>query len=287
MNLTTGRQILDAALLEESSQNGADQKDFAIQFVGDELVRETSATLDLTTVTLTASQPVMDLTAAVGLDLFRPERFVKATIGLLERGAWATSTAYDTDEIVTSGGSMYRCSAAHTSSLGNTPPNSSYWALIYVNPVTPVALVDYETVRIALNRATTDSQVRMLSFLTATQMYLDAPPKKAYPLFLLWKKPFTVWTPGTKSPGQVDFNIPDDIMRPAIAWGAAAYLSHSDPTERGSDARWLKFRELVDQIKGRTTRGNRTLMSKRANRLSGVEPPVYGSYRDLRYGWTY
>jgi hypothetical protein len=273
MNLTTGRQILDAALLEEETQCATIQKDLAIQSVCDDIVQETTVTRKTTQVTLTAGEPKVNLTGAAGLDLFRPELFIKATVGLRDRGEWQSGQTYETDEIVQGDGDpdafLYRCSQEHLSASGNEPPNADFLSRVYWNPRTPVELVDFETVRVLLNRATTDSTVRKIAFLTGSEAYLDAPPRKAYPLFLLWKEPFTVWAPGTATPNAVTFNMPDDIMRRAISWGAAAWLSHSDPHERGADARWIKFQELVARLKGRTTRGNRVHHSKHTARLGG------------------
>ena len=48
----------------------------------------------------------------------------------VSRGAWATSTAYIIGDIVSYSGSSYTCILGHTSSGSNTPPNTTYWALL-------------------------------------------------------------------------------------------------------------------------------------------------------------
>lgn len=41
--------------------------------------------------------------------------------------AWASGTTYLIGDIVSSGGTVYRCTANHTSSGANQPPNLSFW----------------------------------------------------------------------------------------------------------------------------------------------------------------
>lgn len=47
------------------------------------------------------------------------------------QGAWATSTAYSVDDIVTNGGSYYECDTAHTSSSTDEPGVGTYWKLYW------------------------------------------------------------------------------------------------------------------------------------------------------------
>lgn len=88
---------------------------------------------------------------------------------------------------------------------------------------------------------------------TSTRPFLHPAPDAAYTYTVTYLNAPTQWVAGAGT-GSDSFNIPDDILRPMLQWGAPALLQHNvaDQKSVGSDPAWSLMVEHLDTILGDT-----------------------------------
>lgn len=299
--LKDAREMLERALQHVAGSSDPELLDESILFACDEVWRETSVTQVTSEFDCTADQATVNLAAS--LTQFRPEFFLRAEAGLIDRGTWATATAYVVGDMVQGDGTpdskLYKCSQAHTSSASDQPGDSGansavYWTQIAWQERDPLESIDMDTMARKLTGRSTglyiagqaidEGKPSFISFESGSLAFVHPVPDKAYPLFITWKqRPTSAEVEiGTRSAAQITFNIPDDLLRGTIAWGAAAYHAVSDPVELGGNSRWQRFQQLLRSMAGATTRGARIARSDPSARLTSG----YGIGGHYRHRYT-
>lgn len=267
MLLSEAVEMLDAALLNDDCQYSLTQKHYAIQQAIEEMIGRTTVSQQTVDLTLTVEAAELDISTQ--LSTFRDELFLGARIGPVDRGTWADSTAYVLDDYVIGDGSpdtkKYLCTTAHTSSASEEPPNTSYWTEVVWKSQEPIKHVDFRWLSELLNETSTFGKPEFIA-MKGTTAYFYPPPDKAYTLTMDWKQPLPNFVSGTLEKVDISF-VPDEYLRMAVSWGAAVFLSISDPGTRGGDSRWRHYETELARVAGRTI-GPKTVMANRADRLN-------------------
>lgn len=244
------------------------------------------------TVTLTANDPHVDLTAPVAAG-FRAERFIMAEIGYVDEGTWASAATYDINDLVQGDGNpdsyLWVCTQAHTASASNEPGSSggaAYWTRVdnrlgtrlryraYNETVNPrgrrYPLVrhadgwyyydDYQSDPNVAGGLTSD-RPQLIGFRTPTDAYVWPTPERSFPLNLVWRSVVPAWEYGAGGTvASIEFYLPDEYTNALFHHGIPAKLMHPQQPDQ-----WRAFTNEVDEVIAMT--GVRPQMTqRRANR---------------------
>jgi hypothetical protein len=100
----------------------------------------------------------------------------------------------------------------------------------------------------------------LIAFDSESALGMYAPqPKTGQTMVLTYRKSFVSFTAGTGSPGSVTLNIPEEIVRPVIFWGAKYFLLDGEQdNQQEAQKAYVKYREFIDKIRSKypaTTQG--------------------------------
>lgn len=254
------------------------------------------------TVTVSANNPQLDLTAPIALG-FRAERFIMAEVGYVDEGTWATGTSYDINDLVQGDGDpdsfLYVCTEAHTSSSSNEPGGTggaAFWTRVdnrrgtrlryraYSDVVNPrgrrhplvkradgwyyYAYDDYQN-DAGVAGGLTGDRPSMISFRTATDAYVSPTPERDFPVNLVWRSTVPAWEyGGTGTVEDIEFYLPDEYTTGLFRHGIPAALLGPESDIRGDDAMWRLFENDVELLLSHA--GVRPQMTQRRPNRNGL-----------------
>lgn len=218
----------------------ADQIDRAIQAAGDEFVRRSRVIREVDPITLTANTSALP-TLPTG---FRPDRLIDAYLS-------GTNVQIDTNvyAIGTFGG-PYAQGAVTGASESDERRRIS------------LRLVPYQQVLSQQIVLPQTQQPTLMGFQTWATGQVWPTPDQNYTLNLLWLPFFSVWTPGDATQLNTVLNVPDEFLRPALTYGATAFLQHTDPQQQYANPSWKMFIEFCESCRGEGSLGVRSVFSR-------------------------
>lgn len=235
MNVAAARAIVQygARFARDPSYYDLVRIDTAIQAAGDELIRRCQLLPVTGNVTLTAGSAAIPTfpTGGSGL-IFRPDRLINAylsgaNVTINGAGYLAPSAPFDT------------VGAPAFSALG--PPSS-----------TKLANIPFVTLSDAQIGQPQSGQPQAVAFDTTTTGQVYPTPDKNYTLNFQWSDLFTTWSPGGS--GSTTINLPDDLLRPALYYGAVLYLQFNETADNATIAvtreRW---ENAIQELSGKNS----------------------------------
>lgn len=224
--LETARSLVtDAVMQWPASRYTNTQIDHAIKMAGDEFVRKTRCARTTATTNLTADQNQVSFSAVAD---FTPERLI------LAEADHATEDAINI---------LKQVDYAYVRRLiENQEHRREHWES-------------------SLNDVDHSGLPTHIGFRNRADAYVYPEPDAAHTLKLVYFAPFTDWTPGTASPGDVTLNIPDDMIYGVLWWGAPAILEHTSTKARYQSESYRRFQEHIRDCRGVAGGGGGILMA--------------------------
>lgn len=224
------------------------------------------------TKTCTAYDNVIDFSSITD---FRSNRLIAAEVGYNDLGEWADDLgAIAKNDLVQGDGDpdsyLYVCTTAHTAASDKEPPNTTYWKRVPNKQGTKLIKRDMEQVlhpprprrlRVPFGRHHLDNcpgidpathlvqpdRPVYIGFRTHTKAVVYPTPALAYPINIIYRKPFAMWTIGGSDASTIP--VADEYLHVLIEYGTPAILEFPDPNERLSTYRWQLFEQAIRDIK--------------------------------------
>jgi hypothetical protein len=111
-------------------------------------------------------------------------------------------------------------------------------------------IVDFNTILDYQISLATTGQPQAIGFQSWTTAALYPIPDDAYTLKVRWFDFFTTWTAGDSGADDLTLNLPDDLLRQVLLYGAPAFLQHNDPEHAYATVSGRKFSEFIDRLVG-------------------------------------
>ena len=221
--------------------------DVALRYAADFLARETLITRRVDSLTLTAGTSALP-TFPTGQAAFRPARLINAYL--------FGSNVQVSDNLESYSGPYY---------TQGVPTSTGEMSLDLDNAL---LLTDFATLLRAQTISGNNSQPVWMAFDTLTTGQVWPTPDQNYTVAFSWSDYFTVWTPGDETDTTLGLttNIPDDVLYPALIYGAPAAMQHAEPEHVFVTPAWKQFLAEIHRLKREGTLGVRTIISSRNRR---------------------
>jgi hypothetical protein len=243
MNVQTARQYVQqfARSAGSTDEYPVIELDRAIKMACDEFISESKYLKTVDTLTLTSGSDALP-TLPTG---FRPERLL---------------SAYLTGSNVTVSGGISRDSSWPGYYLDDSTREYTGEARRAALNISP-----YERLLDLKYGIGESSQPTSIAFSSHTAGIVYPTPDENFTLVLRWVGFVTTWTDGATDSTTVatTINLPDDILRFILTYGATSYLQHTEPTAGYAAQSYQKFKGFIERHKNAGSLGTQYVVPSR------------------------